>query len=112
MNRNKNLSIKILGVLREKNLTQKDLAEKIGITQAALSKILSGKFLTKVSTVQKIANSLNVPVGYLMDDNQEKNLENNNIILELLKSQNSILNEINEKIDLEIKLLKKINKNR
>lgn len=107
MNKNKTLSIKIMGILKDKNLTQKDLAEKINITPAALSKILSGKFLTKVSTVQKIAKALNVPVGYLMDDKQESDLESNNMILDLLKNQNEILNEMNKKIDIALTLLKK-----
>ncbi len=73
-----------------------------------MSNILSGKFLTKVSTVQKIAKALNVPVGYLMDEAQEINLENNNIILDLLNNQNKILSEINEKINIGLELLKKI----
>jgi len=41
-----------------KNLTQKELAQQIGIAQSALARIESGKISTTLSTIQKILKSL------------------------------------------------------
>ncbi len=42
----------------KKNLTQKQLAEKIGIKQSALARIESGAISSTLSTVQKLLSAL------------------------------------------------------
>ncbi|WP_321437240.1 P63C domain-containing protein [uncultured Bacteroides sp.] len=49
---------RIKDVLKEKGITQKELAEKIGMTEVGLSKAINGN--TTNSTVSKIAKALNV----------------------------------------------------
>ena len=106
MQEKKALVIKISGLLKEKNLTQKDLAKKIGITPAALSKILSGRNLTKVATVQKIAKALDVSVGYLIGSNQSENNDIKKIFKSIEKLSISVDN-LNKKFDKMFELLKK-----
>lgn len=79
MKQKNELITKILTLLTQQNLTQKDLACKMGISQAGISKILSGKYKTKVSTLQKLSKVLDVPITYLLD-NSQKNFENSGII--------------------------------
>ena len=124
MKKNSELFVKVLGILKEKNLTQKDLAQEIGITPAALSKILSGKFLTKITTAQKISKALDVPLSYLMDNSSKTDidfLKNSKItedkiytdiglIIKLVEKQSELIKKINENIEIVIKLLKKTNK--
>ena len=44
---------------KNENLTQKQLAAKMGITQSALARLESGKVSPTLSTLQKILKSLN-----------------------------------------------------
>lgn len=52
--------LKIKDILKEKNLTQGDLADKLGISRIAVVKILAGN--PTVETLQKIADALEVHI--------------------------------------------------
>lgn len=54
---------RILELCKEKGITQKDLAEKIGMTPVGLAKAASGN--PTVETLEKIAAGLCVPVTEL-----------------------------------------------
>lgn len=56
---------RIKEICREKNLTQKELAEKIGISAVGLAKALGGN--TTVGTLDKIASALGVSVAELFE---------------------------------------------
>ena len=51
---------------REKNLTQKKLAKKLNMQEAALSRALSGN--PQLNTIERIAAALDVPVRALFND--------------------------------------------
>lgn len=51
-----------------KNLTQKQLGEKIGVSQAAIGQFESEDSNLKLETVIKIANALDIPPQYLFGD--------------------------------------------
>lgn len=55
--------LKIKDILKEKNLTQGDLADKLGISRMAVVKILAGN--PTVETLQKIADTLEVHISEL-----------------------------------------------
>jgi DNA-binding XRE family transcriptional regulator len=55
-------------LLREKNLTQTALAEKIGVGQPAVSMMLSRRCYPRRRTVEKIAEALNVAVSELWQE--------------------------------------------
>lgn len=52
----------------EKNLTQKQLAEKCGMYESQIRRYELGKAIPKIETLQKIAKALDVPVTELRDD--------------------------------------------
>lgn len=51
--------------MKEKNVTQKEMADALGITQAAVSAAINGD--CRISTLQKIADALNVNIQDLFD---------------------------------------------
>lgn len=52
--------LRVKEILKEKGMTQIDLAKKLGISTVGLSKILNGD--PKVTTLTKIANALDVSI--------------------------------------------------
>jgi DNA-binding XRE family transcriptional regulator len=47
------------------NMTQQELADKIGIKRTSLSQIENGVYNPRATTMIKLAESLNVPIGDL-----------------------------------------------
>ena len=56
---------RIKEICKEKGITQKELAEKIGISAVGLAKALAGN--TTIGTLDKIASALGVPVSELFE---------------------------------------------
>ena len=48
----------IIEARRKENLTQKELAKKIGVDQSALARIESGRISATLTTIQKVLNGL------------------------------------------------------
>lgn len=51
-----------------KGITQKELAERLGITDISLNKSLRGEY-PQLQTLEKIANELDVKISDLFEDN-------------------------------------------
>lgn len=60
------MTIRIKELLKEKGISQKDLADKLGITVVGMSKILNGN--PKIDTLEKIASALEVEIWELFVD--------------------------------------------
>ena len=82
---------KIDEALKEKNMTQKELAEKAGVTEAAVSPYVKGDREPRSNTLGVIAAALGVTAGFLLgmgvgsvtkDEKVEKFDELKNLILE------------------------------
>ena len=56
---------RILEICKEKGITQKELAEIIGISRVGLSKALNGN--TTIGTLEKVATALSVPISSLFE---------------------------------------------
>lgn len=63
-----NLQERIRAVMDEKGMNQKQLAIKANITEASISKYLSGERSPRTDVVVKIAKALDTSVNYLLDD--------------------------------------------
>lgn len=67
---------KLLLALRNKNISQKELADRIGVTQATISRYITGLSAPTSGTLQKLSVELNLPINYFftVDDSttQEK----------------------------------------
>lgn len=61
--------MRIKEVIKEKGLTQKELADKLGMTTVGLSQILGGK--PSYTTLEKIAAALGVEVWELLVSKEE-----------------------------------------
>lgn len=56
---------RILEICKARGITQKELAEIIGISRVGLSKALNGN--TTIGTLEKVATALNVPISALFE---------------------------------------------
>ncbi len=65
----------IAALRRERNLTQKELAEKIGVTDKAISRWETGKGFPEISILQRLAEALQVSVTELING-EKSNKEN------------------------------------
>lgn len=62
------LKEKILRLMKEQNLNQKQLASKALITEASMSKYLSGERTPRIDVIVKLAKALETPVNVLLDE--------------------------------------------
>ncbi len=71
------IKIRLKEVLKEKNITSKELCEYVGITEANMSILRSGKAKgIRFDTLERICTYLNCNPGEIIDiegDNNEKN---------------------------------------
>lgn len=65
--------LRIKEVLLENNLTGKELAERINVTQASVSNIVNGNSFPKPETLLKIAEALDVDVRELFISTKNDN---------------------------------------
>lgn len=64
---------RIKEVCQIKGITQKDLAEKLGITDVSLNKTLRGEY-PQLQSLEKIANALDVPITELFDSTPKEGI--------------------------------------
>ena len=53
----------------KKGLTQKELADLVGVSSSTINRIETGKQIIKVDMLNKLANILEVPVDELLKNN-------------------------------------------
>ena len=111
-------------ILFEKNLTQQDLGNLIGVKRSMISHWIRGYRTPGLTSIKKIASALDASVNYFIEDGttEEKTTadkadkENNiiNVIMSLIKEQNNSSKERDKKFEeklkrfeLELTLLKK-----
>lgn len=73
MNEQDNFIKKLSALLEEKNITQRELAEKINVTEVTISRYLSGERSPRIEIVNKIADFFNVSIDYLLGVSNIKN---------------------------------------
>ncbi len=88
-------------IMFERNLTQRVLAAKINISQTVISRWLTTDINPTVSSIQKLAEVLDVPVSYFIENYEQKNSEKtdddiNTKISNLEKLGSKILKELSE----------------
>lgn len=62
-----NLGERIAEILKNKNIRQKDLADRIGVTEATISRYIAGEREPKPEVLANIATALNTTSDYLLD---------------------------------------------
>lgn len=87
---NQEKSGKFIKELRtKKNLTQQELAEKIGITDRAISKWENGRGLPDISLLVPLAKELNVSVLELL--NGERISDNDKAVMDIIQKRENII---------------------
>jgi transcriptional regulator with XRE-family HTH domain len=69
---------RIKELLKEKNITQQELADKLGVTRVSIVKTLAGN--PSQETLERIANALDVPMWQLFASPQELQRENHSLV--------------------------------
>lgn len=64
--------LRIKEILKQRGVTQKGLAEKIGVSVISISRIAKGEQNPSLDTLQKIADALGVPLTELFAGEREK----------------------------------------
>lgn len=110
----KEIRLKLKKILVEKNINSSDLAKMLGISTAAMSKIMNSEY-SRPETIKKIAEALNIPISYFLgDDNSvQQNVIGDNAynVSQNLGSDKSALEKDIEIIKLKLDLiLEKIDK--
>ena len=67
------LGTRISDLLKQNGLTQKELADKVGITYVSMSRYISGDRIPKGPVIANLATALHVDAGYLLGINTEEN---------------------------------------
>ncbi len=65
-------SERLLLVLKDRKITQRELAEKINTTETALSRYVNGSRKPRMDNLLKLARALNVSVEYLTGKEEGK----------------------------------------
>ena len=66
------MDLRVKEVCKEKGVTLAEVASKIGVAQASLSKMLGGN--PTIGTLEKISNTLNVPIAELFEKPNASNI--------------------------------------
>jgi len=81
------IGFKIQEYLDEKGMSQKDLADKIGVSKQVMSKIVHGKKAISLIELAKIAEIMGVSIDSLIQN--EKSYENNDPVLLMMGYANN-----------------------
>ena len=63
--------LRIKDVLKEQNVTAKELAERVGISRENMTYIINEKSRPSFDTLVKISEAINVPLSELFSDSQK-----------------------------------------
>ena len=67
-------------IRQDNNLTQKDLADKLGVTYQAVSKWENGKNVPDIATLKEISKLFNTNIDEILDGEKKETKDNKNIL--------------------------------
>lgn len=97
-------------IMLEKDINQRELADKLGITKAMITNWISGVRNPSLDSIKKISSALSIDYNYFIESSDyNKNLNLDKKDFKILQLENKILKLEKENTELknEIKLLKK-----
>ena len=74
MNKN-NLGGRIANLLKKSGLTQRELANKVGVTEVSMSRYVSGGRIPKGPIIANIANALHTTADYLLGTGEKSDFD-------------------------------------
>ncbi|HEX3046958.1 MAG TPA: helix-turn-helix transcriptional regulator [Bacillota bacterium] len=94
MNSFETIGYNISEVLRDKNMSQTDLAEEMGVSKQVMSKIINGQKAINVLEVKSIAKILNIDVNLLIVEKDYHNQEKESLVKLMGVVNNNIKDEL------------------
>lgn len=70
-----NLGGRIADLLKQSGLTQRELADKVGVTEVSMSRYISGDRTPKGPVIANIANALHTTSDYLLGAEETKDFD-------------------------------------
>ena len=98
-------------IMYEKNITQAELAEKLGINSSMISQWVTGTGNPRLKSVRKIAAVLGIPVNSLIEENfsagsnEQSNCKDKNVNINLIMK---LIEENNKRFEAEISYIKEV----
>lgn len=89
---------KLSFLLKDKGLSQRELAKSIGVTETTISRYASGGRVPRGSEIKKIADVLGVSIDFLLS-NDHKYMSVNELLVKLNILANDITLPINECVE-------------
>ena len=68
-------SQRLAELLKQQGITQKELSERVGITEASMSRYMNSERIPKSEIIANIATALNTTSDYLLDTEEDGNIE-------------------------------------
>ena len=66
-----NIGARTLPLMKKKGMTQRELANQIGVTETSISRYISGARMPKANIVVYMANALNTTTDYILGRTEE-----------------------------------------
>ena len=66
-----NIGARILPLMKKKGMTQRELANQIGVTETSISRYISGARMPKANIVVDMADALNTTTDYILGRTEE-----------------------------------------
>ena len=66
-----NIGARILPLMKKKGMTQRELANQIGVTEVSISRYISGARMPKANIVAYMADALNTTTDYILGRTEE-----------------------------------------
>ena len=66
-----NIGVRILPLMKKKGMTQRELANQIGVTETSISRYISGQRVPKANIVVYMADALNTTTDYILGRTEE-----------------------------------------
>ena len=105
-------SYRLIVLMEDFNMSQVDLAKKIGISNVTISRYLSGDRIPRLDVITKIASAFNVSIDYLLGISDKKNndhsQENHDLDIALLAQSLFNLEGNNHLYKNQIELIKNL----
>jgi ribosome-binding protein aMBF1 (putative translation factor) len=79
------IAVNVMEVLREKGMSQKDLAEKLNVSAQQINKILKGKQNLTFETVGKLEEALSISLMEITEYKSAKNIKTNSTQIKATK---------------------------
>ena len=103
---NTQINERIVILLEQSGLTQKELSNKIGVTEAAMSRYLRGEREPKLNVVSNMATALHTTTDYLLGREESECLDTEFGKVRMFVARNSSIMTMKQKKELIEALLK------